>query len=481
MTTPPIVANTDFQQWQSWQPVKTPAGDATYYVVPGYGGQYVFDPFKSSATGKITLYENPKPAYDAAAQAQKQQEEAVGTDAQLAQIGGVVTGAGTTYLVGDAIGAETFGQSTLGGWLGAGPEAGAQVAQQVATPVAQQVAGQGVSSAAANAAGQSFYGGLGVEPSSVMSVQPEAVGAFDLGGIGSAGNAYLPAIGAIGAADVLLNDRGPARGAIQGGLSGAAIGSYFGPPGAIVGGVAGGTIGLAKGLLGGHVTTGEQQAKNWNRIADKVEGTPTSDYVAQYQKHIDDPNNPAFWAPDHQAQWEAAGRPDPGEWRKENMMAKFEDMTAKDLVPGVGFFETFGSQWLEGFTEDQRIEVAKRAKDAGLVRSSRGDILIDDKTQLKALGESVLKGEETPREEPKEITVEPVVGANIVATPQERGGDARFQPGYTGPQTLEARFVPSQVPNDISKMSTEEIKKLFQDMVNNQVVKGVGAQPSVFS
>ena len=150
MATPPIVANTDFQQWQSWQPVRTPAGDRTYYVIPGYNNQYVFDPYTSDATGRITIYQNPQPLYEAEQKAQAAKEDAGSTSSQLAGIGGTIAGAGTTYLIADAI-AKPWAESTLGSWLGSGSSAGTGAG---AGAGATGGAGAGVTSAATQGAGQ---------------------------------------------------------------------------------------------------------------------------------------------------------------------------------------------------------------------------------------------------------------------------------------------------------------------------------------
>lgn len=84
----------------------------------------------------------------------------------------------------------------------------------------------------------------------------EGGGLFSLGGIGAGGNAILPAVGALGAVDLIANKRGGARGVIQGAGSGAMIGSYFNPltgglpTGTLIGAGVGGLIGLGVGLLG---------------------------------------------------------------------------------------------------------------------------------------------------------------------------------------------------------------------------------------
>lgn len=160
--TPPIVANTDFSQWNSWETVTTPDGSATYYVIPGYNGQYVFDPFTSDATGSITIYQNPKPAYDAAKKVQKQQEDAGSTSAQIAQIGGTVAGAGATAAAVNAAKTGSIFGSSAGAGAGAG--AAAPAAPQVLSVGASSggsVAGSGAGSGGAAASGGSAFGGMG--------------------------------------------------------------------------------------------------------------------------------------------------------------------------------------------------------------------------------------------------------------------------------------------------------------------------------
>lgn len=88
-------------------------------------------------------------------------------------------------------------------------------------------------------------------------------GTWSLGGIGSAGNGFLPGAGALGAYDLISNDRRGARGILQGAASGAAMGSYFGAPGAIVGGAIGTGVGVAKTLEGGK--SKDQQGRDKNR------------------------------------------------------------------------------------------------------------------------------------------------------------------------------------------------------------------------
>lgn len=83
---------------------------------------------------------------------------------------------------------------------------------------------------------------------------PEA-GAFDLGGIGAAGNAILPIAGTAFALDHLQDFGGkrdnPLEGALRGGAEGAAIASYWGMP------WLGAGIGAAIGLAGSFIKSGK--------------------------------------------------------------------------------------------------------------------------------------------------------------------------------------------------------------------------------
>jgi len=114
-------------------------------------------------------------------------------------------------------------------------------------------------------------------------VAPEAAGAFDLAGVGSAGNVLLPAVGAYGAynlmdsqSDAPSGGRRNSRGLLQGAASGAAMGSYFGAPGAIVGGILGGVGGLA-GSVFGSSKGGRQMTRDEWRAKILESGTPLFD------------------------------------------------------------------------------------------------------------------------------------------------------------------------------------------------------------
>lgn len=124
------------------------------------------------------------------------------------------------------------------------------------------------SATAPEAAANSYVGSLG------LGQAPAAPGAFSLSGIGSAGNAFLPAAGALGLYDVLSKKRTDTRGFLQGAASGAAMGSFFGPIGTGVGAVLGG---LSSPVMGALDTN--RWKKEWDRrgkLGMDVSDRPTS-------------------------------------------------------------------------------------------------------------------------------------------------------------------------------------------------------------
>lgn len=240
---PPIVANTDFQQWQSWAPVTTPGGDRTYYVVPGYNGQYVFDPYESDATGSIMIYRNPQPVYERAEQERKQQEEANSLTAQLAPVAGTAVGA-----------------------IGAG-----YIADQVANW------GSGAAAATGSQAAPSIVGAVrtGATPAAAAGTQAASASAAEgsgiLGNVGSVGK-YLPylgaAVGAYGLYDLFDNadykgDYGSR--ALQGAASGAAIGNVLPGVGTIIGAGVGAALGLIAGFAGSGKSRDQVGRDQWRK------------------------------------------------------------------------------------------------------------------------------------------------------------------------------------------------------------------------
>jgi hypothetical protein len=118
-------------------------------------------------------------------------------------------------------------------------------------------------------------------------------------------------------------------------------------------------VAKATGLLD-RKTTQQYQQDGWKNLANNVgENNPTAQYIANYQKEIANPTN--------------------------KNPAKFEDMQGLDLTPGKAFFDTFGRDWLEKFSEPERIRIAQEAKDKGLIHSRKGDIVTSNMDALRQL------------------------------------------------------------------------------------------------
>jgi len=177
-------------------------------------------------------------------------------------------------------GFQKVGQDKLGEALGFGGEAAA--AEGAASAAGTQAGGV----ALGETVGTSVTGGplqAGLSTSTASQAPAAASGAFDISGVGGAGNLILPAIGAYGAynlidsqSDAPSGGRRNSRGLLQGAASGAAMGSYFGPWGAVAGGVIGGIGGLT-GSLTGSSKGGRQMTRDEWRAKILEEGTPLFD------------------------------------------------------------------------------------------------------------------------------------------------------------------------------------------------------------
>lgn len=220
--------------------------------------------------------------------------------------------------------------------------------------------------------------GIGQGPLTETESQALGIGGDVAGGLTAAYNNY-------GAFNQLRH--GDTKNVIKGGATvvGTAIGAYLGGPvgagiGSTVGKVAGRGIASAADRLGlVHKSTKQFQQDRWGSLGQLIDpNSPTGQYIQDYQQHI---------------QEGPKGEP-----------KKFQDMTAEDLVPGLGFFQEFGNDWLEKATPEQRVEVARRAQQENLVESKKGDILLTDPARVREIWDDVLS---KPPPEPK-ASVAPV-------------------------------------------------------------------------
>lgn len=213
-----------------------------------------------------------------------------------------------------------------------------------------------------------------------MSTAPTAASGFDLAGIGSAGNYYLPAAGAIGTFDLLKNQRTGGRGYLQGAASGAAMGSYFGPWGAVIG--AGAGLGMAGAnelfdtnkfktegnRLQGLLDKGVNIPKELQAAMSLKKGRKKSELVNPYLPKDFVGNTPQYgWTNNKFA-----------ESRNKS------DLRPEDIWGYSAFFDKYGNDWLGKFSEQQRRNIAQKALDRGAVKEHHGTIDINWSPELEA-------------------------------------------------------------------------------------------------
>jgi len=248
--------------------------------------------------------------------------------------------------------AGIYGASQLGGLFGAGG-AGA-----IEMPLGLGGAEAGIGA---------YTGGEGAL-AGMAGTTGAAESGFGLSGIGSAGNYYLPALGLIGTADLLANQRTGRRGYLQGAASGAAMGSYFGPWGAAIG--AG--LGLALGGANELFDTNRYKTEG-NRLQKLIdEGVNIPDYLRGPMTLRKGRSKEEIIAQE-EAKVAAGqyGNPQFARSRDE------KDLRPEDIWGYSAFFKKYGNDWLGKFNEQQRRDIAQKALSAGAVKEHHGTIDID--------------------------------------------------------------------------------------------------------
>ena len=154
-------------------------------------------------------------------------------------------------------------------------------------------------------------------------------------------------------------------------------GQLFGLPGAGIGAGIGGLLGLGK-VAFGHKSTKDYQ----NQRRDELLGrdiTGYADFINQLPKSTaDDPN-----------------------YGKVPVMG---DLKAEDVWGSNGVFDTFGSDWLGKYSEDERRRISNRLLEEKLFKSDHGDIIIhsDNQERAKQIAEEERKAKEEKKEEEKD-------------------------------------------------------------------------------
>lgn len=205
-----------------------------------------------------------------------------------------------------------------------------------------------------------------------MSVAPALPGAFDLAGIGSAGNFLLPAAGALGAYHTAFKPSGSyGKNALKGAASGAAMGSYFGPPGAVVGGVLGG--------LGGFAASKFRDKDQWKTEGNRLDKlTKDGAYIPEhlraemptkgrsYESMMNQSVDPDFIGFDPSGRWTN---------NKFNMSRNVADLRPEDIVN----YATFAERDKDWFRKDmnERLAFADKTLKAGAVTEGKGSVNVD--------------------------------------------------------------------------------------------------------
>ena len=287
-----------------------------------------------------------------------------------------VAGIGVTYTAANQLGKE------IPGLLGGAADKAKDIASLGTGATQAQTGLQGANYATSGVTRGG--GGLLGDAAAPGAAAESAPGAFSLGGIGSAGNAILPAVGALGAYDVLSNDYGPARSGIEGAASGAAIGSYFGPPGAVVGGVAGGLIGLGKSFFSQPSTRDIQKKHTSGLLAEAKDNPQWQQYVqgmrAQHNAPPPDPSKPFHGG--QYASWDEY---------------KAAGLDPADLTGVYGNLKVYGPQW-SSLSFDQQKAVTQANINSGIYDSKKGEVEIIDPAQAKKNLEMVLSGQVQPQQ-----------------------------------------------------------------------------------
>lgn len=392
MSMPNELAGVDFSRYKEWPVVRTPSG-GIYYAVPN--SAFVYDPFLSQAKGKPVLYRNPTPDLEAQQQAEDERQAQLDLQKQqgspLNQI--LPVAAGTAGVVGGKYAIDAMTGPTAVQSLGNGTTLMSDGS------VVSQATGQVVSQAAAPTAASAFMGGVsgvgpvasGSEYASMLGssgAAPEIVSATRVPAAEAAGAGVGPYIGAAG---IPIAGYGVYEGIkhqnpAQGGLAGAGLGLSLGAAAPLLGLSTGplgwGALGLmalgGAGLgAGGAFLAGmfdrdmwKTEGKRLNKLVDDgvnipdelmgatqlTKGRSKQELVNLEQSKVDQGmyGNPTF-----------------AQSRKES------DLNPQDIWGTAAMFEKFGNDWLGKFSEQDRLNIAQKALDAGAVREHHGTIDID--------------------------------------------------------------------------------------------------------
>lgn len=193
--------------------------------------------------------------------------------------------------------------------------------------------------------------------------------------LGTLGTYAIPAAGALGAYDLIKNQRTGARGGLQGAASGAALGSPFGPWGIGIGAVAGGAAGL--------LNKKQESTKDYQkRVYDDLIESGIKGAQANYQTKLTQDAAPGAGT------WDT-GKYAGQKWsfEKANDLAKTDPTT---FANSYGVLKTFGNDWSDKYTQEQKNQMLLRFANEGLFKSKKGVIDITDPEKAKQIAATII-------------------------------------------------------------------------------------------
>lgn len=351
-------------------------GEQPGYIYYPWTDQYYIDPNAVQGYGEqvgiIKKPETPKAP------------SLIDTVLPIAAVGGAVgLGSALATNPGEVLSGITGFGDKVGGLLGLGGQASGATAATTGASGAAGLAGGAVPLAGGSTATVPL-----ATPQVIGATRVPVAGAggglLDLGGIGGAGNALLPALGAIGAYDLFKNQRTGARGVAQGAASGAAIGSFFPGAGTLVGAGIGGLLGLGNSLFKSKdmwKSEGNRQRKLIEQginipesMREPMNLTSGRDVEDLIRKDL---------APDF------VGKDPTGMWvnNKFATSRSEKDLLPEDIMGYSTFAEKFGNDWWNKFSNEERYNIAQTALQSGAVNEHHGTVDVDwNKVKLPTTG-----------------------------------------------------------------------------------------------
>lgn len=148
-----------------------------------------------------------------------------------------------------------------------------------------------------------------------------------------------------------------------------------GTPGRVVLGMATGGLSEAFNALN-RKTTKDFQKERWNEVAGSNDAA-TQNYGKQYQDYLGS-----------EQQGIDAQYPNTFDGKKEA-----GTLGAEDVWGGYGMFKTYGNDWLNKYSEDDRRNISQALIDNDLITSNKGDIVVRDENRARELASQVLGGQ----------------------------------------------------------------------------------------